>query len=200
MVHVITSLTRPVAPVRIATPPPHTGSTHNSSSSASTSSAATSPASTSPASTASATTSSASTGDAAADFRALFSGTYPATTGPSTADTPPNPTPTAESVFGPNPWVTNPTGIGPNGPYSLNPYYFATPQTAATVAQMVGGTVIQANSFTPNGGPFQQQQPNLMVQLPNGSCINPGLVASFYTHGYPQSYINMMIASEVQNA
>lgn len=134
----------------------------------------------------------------APDFRALFSGkTYPA------ADpVPPNPAPTAESVFGSNPWITNPTGLGPGGSYNYNPFYFATQQTAALVAQMkgVGGTVVQANTFTPNGGTFAQQQPNWMVQLPDGRMINPGLVASFYTHGYPQSYIDQMIACEVKNA
>jgi hypothetical protein len=114
---------------------------------------------------------------------------------------PQNTAPTAESVFGPNPWFTNPTGSGPNGTtVSYNPFYFATPATAAKVAQMVGGTVVQSNPFTPNGGPFQQQQPCLMVQLQDGRMINPGLVASFYTHGYPQSYIDMMVAAEVRNA
>jgi len=78
--------------------------------------------------------------------------------------------------------------------------YFATADTAAKVAQMVGGTVVQSNQFTGNGGSFTQQQPNLMVQLPNGHLINPGLIASFYTHGYPQSYVDQMVASEVQNA
>ena len=65
---------------------------------------------------------------------------------------------------------------------------------------MVGGKVVQANQFTPGGGPFQQQQPNYMVQLADGRMINPGLVASFYTHGYPQSYVDMMVACEVKNA
>ena len=130
------------------------------------------------------------------DWRALFTGT----TTPVTSD--PQPTssaPTAESVFGPNPWISNPTGQGPSGIYSYNPYYFATPQTAAKVAQMVGGTVVQTYAFTPNGGAFAQMQPNQMVQLPNGRMINPGLVASFYTHGYPQSYINQLVAAEVGN-
>ena len=45
-----------------------------------------------------------------------------------------------------------------------------------------------------------QQQATQMVRLPDGRLINPGLVASFYTHGYPQSYIDMMIAAEVKNA
>jgi hypothetical protein len=132
------------------------------------------------------------------DFRALFTSVpTPVTAAP----TPPPASPTAESVFGANPWMTNPTGTGPDGaPFSYNRYYFATAQTAATVAQMVGGKVVQSNQFTPSGGPFQQQQPNYMVQLSDGRMINPGLVASFYTHGYPQSYVDMMVAAEVKNA
>ena len=144
------------------------------------------------------------TPDGGADFRSLFT-PKTNTSGTDTTGVPaapaPNPTPTAESVFGANPWISNPTGIGPNGlTYSYNPYYFATAQTAAQVAQMVGGTVVQGSSFTPNGGAFAQQQPNYMVQLADGRMINPGLVASFYTHGYPQSYIDQMVACEVKNA
>lgn len=135
-----------------------------------------------------------------ADFRALFTPKPPTTVVPPPPPPPP-PAPTAESVFGPSPWLTNPTGTGPNGvTYGYNPYYFATPQTAATVAQMVGGTVVESNQFTGTGGTFAQQQPNQMVRLPDGRMINPGLVASFYAHGYPQSYVDMMIASEVKNA
>jgi hypothetical protein len=175
MVHVIPSLRPTVLPVR------------------------TTPTKTRPSTTTSTPATSTTATDptlAAPDFRALFSGkTYPAVDPP-----PQNPAPTAESVFGSSPWITNPTGLGPGGVYSYNPFYFATPQTAATVAQMVGGTVVSSNTFTPNGGPFAQQQPNWMVQLPDGRMINPGLVASFYTHGYPQSYIDQMIASEVKNA
>jgi len=108
--------------------------------------------------------------------------------------------PTAESVFGPSPWMSNPTGTAPNGQtYGYNPYYFATAQTAATVAQIVGGTVVQTNAMVSSGG-FSQQQPNYMVQLADGRLVNPGLVASFYTHGYPQSYIDLMVANEVKNA
>ena len=106
--------------------------------------------------------------------------------------------PTAESVFGDNPWVTDPTGTDPNGNlYNFNPIYFATASTAAQVAQMVGGTVVASDQIVTAGG-FQQQQPNEMVQLANGTLINPGLVASFYTHGYPQSMIDQMIASEAK--
>jgi len=45
-----------------------------------------------------------------ARFRALFTGR----TTPAAAEPPAQkPAPTAESVFGPNPWMSNPTGIGP---------------------------------------------------------------------------------------
>ena len=138
---------------------------------------------------------------AASDFRSLF-----ATKTTSAAATPPpsqvpTPAPTAESVFGSNPWIANPTGVGPDGSvFSYNPIYFATAQTASTVAQMLGGKVVQGSQFTPNGGAFAQSQWNYMVELPNGGVVNPGVIASFYTHGYPQYYINGMIASEVQSA
>jgi hypothetical protein len=141
-------------------------------------------------------TDTSSSTDPAAGFRMLFSGGYATPTN----NTPPPP-PTAESVFGPNPWVSNPTCMGPDGQLiGYNPYYFASPQTAAKVAQMLGGKVVQSYQITPTGGAFGQMQPNAMVQLPDGRMVNPGLIASFYTHGYPQSYIDQMIASEVKNA
>jgi hypothetical protein len=132
---------------------------------------------------------------AADDFLSLFSGKLapaaPATPGPT-------PAPTAESVFGANPWITNAGGVGPNGiTYSYNPSYFATPATAAKVAQLVGGKVVPINSITGDGGPFVQNQPNLMVQLPNGRMLNAGIIASFYTHGYPQSYIDRLVSNEI---
>jgi len=110
--------------------------------------------------------------------------------------------PTAQSVFGPNVWMTDPTGLNPDGStFEYNPFYFATQGTAQTVAQMVGGSVITQDVFTEPAGqdPFVQQQPNYMVQMPNGAVINPGLVASFYTFGFSQSQIDTMIAQEVAN-
>ncbi len=102
--------------------------------------------------------------------------------------------PTLESVFGTeNCWEAAPTGSGPNGVYSYNPIYFATQQTAQVVAQMLGGTVVQANAIADGGG-FQQQQPNYMVQMPDGRQFNAGLVASLYDHGYSQGFINQEIA------
>jgi len=110
-----------------------------------------------------------------------------------------DPIPTVQSVFGANPWLADPTGTGPTGTYTYNPCYFATPQTAATVASMLGGTVVSLNTCSTAGSMYVQNQPNEMVQLPNGKLINPGLVAEFYTHGYPQSMVNQMIANEVAN-
>jgi len=139
-------------------------------------------------------TTGASANTAADDFRALFT----SNSQPAAPATPaPAPPPTAESVFGANPWIANPGGQGPNGiTYGYNPIYFATPATAAKVAQMVGGKVVATNAITPFG-PFTQNQPNQMVQLPNGRMINAGVIADFYNHGYPQQYINMMVANEV---
>ncbi len=85
-------------------------------------------------------------------------------------------------------------GKNPNGTqFSYNPIYFASASTAAQVAKTLGGTVIQSNALAPNA----QQQPNLMVQMPDGRTINAGLVASFYSHGYPQSYVDGLIAGEI---
>jgi hypothetical protein len=137
-----------------------------------------------------------STNTGADDFRALFSSNSlpPAPATPVAA-----PPPTAESVFGPNPWIANPGGQAPNGvTYGYNPIYFATPATAAKVAQMVGGKVVATNAITPFG-PFTQNQQNQMVQLPSGKMINAGIIADFYNHGYSQQYINMMVSNEVND-
>jgi hypothetical protein len=142
------------------------------------------------------TTSAVSANTAATDFHSLFSG-QPAPAALAT-EAPASP-PTPESVFGPEPWITNPGGYAPNGAtYSYNPIYFATPATAAKVAQMVGGKVVATNAITPFG-PFTQNQPNQMVQLPNGRMINAGIIASFYTHGYSQQYVNMLVSNEVND-
>lgn len=148
------------------------------------------------ASTGAGTTSGASSSAAASSGSAATSSSSQSSTSGSGTSASGSSAPTAESVFGANPWETNPGGTGPNGlTYSYNPYYFATPATAQTVANMLGGTVVSTNAILGNsGGPFDQSQPNLMVQLPNGAQVNAGLVAQIYTHGYPQSTINQMIA------
>ena len=169
---------------------------------------------TTPASSSGSTTTPAATAAVTSIVAALtapVSATTPAattaTTPAATATTPsasdPNAVLTAEQVFGSDPWVEDPTGSGPNGvSFGYNPLYFATPTTAAEVAQMVGGTVVQDNEFTKNtpGDPFVQQQPNEMVQLPDGALINPGLIASLYTHGLPQWEVNQAVANEVAGA
>lgn len=141
----------------------------------------------------------AAASDSWANFQALFNGV--SSHAPAAAAPQAQSAPTAEDVFGSNPWVANPTGMAPDGSiYGYNPQYFATPETAAAVARMVGGTVVPVNLMTSApGSTFMQQQPNLMVQLKNGALINPGLVAGFYTHGYPQSMVNQMIANEIAN-
>jgi hypothetical protein len=110
--------------------------------------------------------------------------------------------PTVESVFGPYPYVTDPkpggsTGPGPNHvTYDYDPIFFATPGTAAIVAKAVGGKVTAMNAITPFG-PFMQNQPNLMVQMPDDSLHVAGLIANCFSHGYPWSYVNQMIAQEI---
>ncbi|PWU01376.1 MAG: hypothetical protein C5B51_22955 [Terriglobia bacterium] len=89
-------------------------------------------------------------------------------------------------------------GRNPDGSlFNYNPIYFATPDAAAKVAQMLGGKVVETTEFTAPGSPFVQQQPNRMIQMPNGRMVNAGLVAAFYSHGYPQSYIDGLIAKEI---
>ena len=184
MAHVIAAMRTPTHVARLA---PTVARTADSAAAASTSDAA-------------ATTSTEDSSSGAADFRALFTSTSnaaAAATTPATATS--NLAPTAQSLFGDNPWMTNTGGVAPNGmTYSYNPYYFATADTAAKVAQMVGGTVVKANAITPYG-PFQQTQANYLVQLPNGRQINAGLFASFYDHGYTQDFVNRLVASELND-
>ena len=61
---------------------------------------------------------------------------------------------------------------------------------------MLGGKVVAMDAITPLG-PFQQNQQNQMVQMPDGRLINAGLVAGFYDHGFSQQAVDKMIAAEV---
>jgi hypothetical protein len=91
--------------------------------------------------------------------------------------------------------LTDPIGTNPDGStFGYNPIYFATESTAQTLATMVGGKVFTENVFSGTGGAFQQQQPNYMVQMPNGTVVNPGLVASFYTFGFSQAQLTTWIS------
>ena len=45
---------------------------------------------------------------------------------------------------------------------------------------------------------MQQNVPNEMIKLSSGQVVNAGLIADFYNHGYPQSYIDLLIKNETQ--
>lgn len=109
------------------------------------------------------------------------------------SDTPAGP-PSAASVFGDNPWMTSATGHSAGlGSYSYNPRYFATKPTADKVAQLIGGTVVEKNAIVGDGGPFIQDQPNYMVQLPNGHLVNPAFTVNYYNQGWSQAQIDRML-------
>jgi hypothetical protein len=118
-----------------------------------------------------------------------------------TAD--PTHVPTPDEIFGADPFVSNPEGTfldwysGQQRSYGFNRHYFATESAANILAERLGGTVVQANSILGDSGYFSQTQPNRMIRFPNGREVNAGIVASFYTHGYPQSYIDRLIANEI---
>jgi hypothetical protein len=118
--------------------------------------------------------------------------------GPAANPTPVEPpmAPSAQSLFGANPWAANAGGSGMNGAYSYNKYYFATPETAAKVAQLLGGKVVATNDLTPYG-PFVQNQPNQMVQMPDGRLINAGIIASYYDHGWSQQTVDALVQVEI---
>ena len=110
--------------------------------------------------------------------------------------------PTPEEVFGASPFMNNPQGQfvdannGQLRTYGFHPRYFATEAAAKQLAQQLGGIVVSRNAIC-NDGRYVQMQPNYMVQLPNGREVNAGIVADFYNHGYPQNYIDRLIAREI---
>jgi hypothetical protein len=104
--------------------------------------------------------------------------------------------PTAQAMFGANPWINNAGGSGPYGSYSYNKYYFATPETASKVAQLLGGKVVETQALTPYG-PFVQNQANQMVQMPDGRLINAGIIASYYDRGWSQQSVDALVKGEI---
>ena len=115
--------------------------------------------------------------------------------------------PTAQQLFGPQPWVTDPApgGTGPQGPYPYNPQYFATLATAVTVATIVElgcglkpGTVkvVQKNDIT-SPGPYNQNQPNQMIQMPDESLHNAGLIAKEFADWPSIETINANLTQEL---
>ena len=145
----------------------------------------------------SATSGASTDADPAADFKSLFGHPTP----PSLVTPPvtPKANPTLQSVFGSNPYITNPGGTAPNGvTYSYNPTYFATRATADKLAQIYGGTVVEMNAITPYG-PFQQSHANEMIRFPNGNVVNAGILASYYDRGWSQDRIDQAIAGEINS-
>jgi len=172
------------------TPSTSSATTANSASSPTTP-ATTAPAAESTTSTTATTTATSSSGSSSSSGSPVI---------PGINDNNPNDIVTAQQVFGNTPWVTSAGGTGPTGNFNLNPEYFATQQTAQTVAQMLGGTVVSVNEMaeTP-GNPFSQNVNNEMIQLSNGEMINAGLVAGFFSHGYSLGMVQTMIQNEVTN-
>jgi hypothetical protein len=109
--------------------------------------------------------------------------------------------PTPEEVFGESPFVKDPRGqffdaySGQLRTYGFRSMYFATEAAAKKIAEQLGGTVVERSAIV--GSYFTQQEPNRMILLPNGREINAGIVADFYNHGYPQSWIDRLIANEI---
>ena len=132
-----------------------------------------------------------------ADFIALFT-PKPSSGVPVATPLPPAPSPTPESVFGDQVWMSNPGYTAPDGgSHAYNPTYFASAATAQKVADMVGGKVVPMNAMAA-AGVMLQTEPNLMVQLPDGKILNPGLIANYYNHGYPQSYVDTLVQAEIR--
>lgn len=102
--------------------------------------------------------------------------------------------------LGPSPFMDKPTGSGPTGTFSFNPNYFPTEATAQSIANMLGGKVVKQDvMLTAPGSPFVQNQPNYMVELPNGNTINPGFIAQAISSKQARPMIDAMIYSEVNN-
>jgi hypothetical protein len=96
--------------------------------------------------------------------------------------------------------MSSPTGSGPTGSFGFNPTYFPSKATAEAIAQMLGGKVVaQDVMLTAQGSPFGQNQPNYMVELPNGNVFNPGPIAQAISVKQPRAMIDALIYSEVNN-
>jgi hypothetical protein len=118
--------------------------------------------------------------------------------------------PTAQQLFGPNPWVTDPPpgGSSNSGPYLYSPYYFATVATAQLLCQIIelgaglppgSCKVVEVNAITGVGGPLGQNQPNQMIQLPDESITprNAGLMAKYFNDFASVEQINQAFAMEI---
>ncbi len=102
--------------------------------------------------------------------------------------------------LGPRPFMSSPSGSGPNGRFGFNPTYFPTLATSKAIAQMLGGKVVPQNAIlSAPGSHFTQNQPNYMIELPNGNVINPGPIAQAIYLKQSRTMIDAIIDSEVNN-
>lgn len=99
--------------------------------------------------------------------------------------------PTAQQLFGNTPWITDPNlgGTGPAGHFLWNNTYFATPETAAVVLQIVilgcalkpedaAKCIVVEDPQAMTGNPvIKQDYPNQMIQMPDGSRHYAGRIA-----------------------
>ena len=112
--------------------------------------------------------------------------------------------PTAKQLFGEKIWVTDPVP-GANTPAGFFPYnnhYFATPETAKKVAEIIeigckfdrgSCKVVPVNDITD-----WQNVPNQMIQTPNGRTLNAGLDAEFFDDFSSIDLVNQAFTAEVQ--
>lgn len=99
--------------------------------------------------------------------------------------------PTAQQLFGNKIWIDDPNlgGTGPAGHYLYNYTYFATPETAAVVLQIVilgcaltpeeaaQCKVVEDPNYVTGNPAVKQDYPNQMIQMPDGSQHCAGRIA-----------------------
>jgi len=105
------------------------------------------------------------------------------------------------AVFGADPWLPSPVVTGPNQDNKIvsfpqNRIYYATPEAASLVKTMVGGASIVSFNPYANNARYTSNDVYQMIVMADGSKINAGLVAAFFTHGYS---LATMIANEISN-
>jgi len=131
-----------------------------------------------------------------------FSATAPVSPSPTPSPSAPK-APNADWPYpdlGPHPFMSSPSGSGPNGRFGFNSTYFPTLATSKAIAQMLGGKVVPQNAIlSAPGSHFTQNQPNYMIELPNGNIINPGPIAQAIHLRQSRTMIDAIIDSEVNN-
>lgn len=92
--------------------------------------------------------------------------------------------------FGPQSFMLEPTGSGPNGSYRYNSLQFATKEAAEKAASLLGGTVI---SIQYDQGPFRLSQPYYHIQV-GKATLNAGLVINTFLRNPPEVAMRMLQA------